>query len=57
MMIFTSYPMYFDALRTIMNSKNQKNIMIRPFLPQNWSIVPKSAKWRKITSFVAKIAI
>ena len=48
MTIFTSYPMYFDALRTIINSKNQKSIFLWPFWPQNWSLLPKSVSDRQI---------
>ena len=34
--------MYFDALRTIINSKNQKSDITRSILLQNWSFPPKS---------------
>ena len=37
MMIYASYPMYFDALKTNMNSKNRKSDIFRTFRPQNWS--------------------
>ena len=41
--IFISYPMYFGALRTNINSKNQKkNIIYWCFWPQNCSFPPKS---------------
>ena len=48
MAIFISYPMYFDALRTNINSKNQKSIIKWSFWPQNWSFSPKSASDRQI---------
>ena len=35
--IFISYPMYFGALRTNINSKNQKSIIKWSFWPQNWA--------------------
>ena len=48
MTIFISYPMYFDALRRNINSKNQKSIIKWSFWPQNWSFSPKSAGDRQI---------
>ena len=38
MTIFTSYPMYFDALNTNMNSKNCKCNILWPFWPENCSL-------------------
>ena len=46
--IFISYPMYFGALRTNINLKNQKSIIKWSFWPQNWSSHPKSASDRQI---------
>ena len=48
MTIFISYPMYFDALRMNINSKNRKSVIERSFLPQIWSFSPKSASDRQI---------
>ena len=41
MTIFISYPMYFDALRTNINLKNQKSIIHWSLLPQNWAFPPR----------------
>ena len=38
--------MYFGALRTNINSENQKNIIYWSFWPQNCSFQPKSASDR-----------
>ena len=40
MTIFASYPMYIDALRTNINSKNQKSIIYWSFWPENWAFPP-----------------
>ena len=48
MTIFTSYPMYFDALNTNINLKNRKCNILWSFWLQNWSFLPNQAimaKW------------
>ena len=43
MTIFTSYPMYFDALNTNINLKNRKCNILWSFWLQNWSFLPNPA--------------
>ena len=60
MIIFVSYPMHFDALKTIINSKNQKSYIKRSILLQNWSFPPKSGDhrlWADFDPFSANIFI
>ena len=50
MTIFTSYPMYFDALNTNMNSKNRKSNTFWPFWLENYSLA-------MITGFREKLPV
>ena len=59
MTIFTSYPMYFDALNTNINLKNRKCNILWSFWLQNWSFPPESSgQWNhgQMSSFRAKMA-
>ena len=55
MTIFTSYPMYFDALNTNMNSKNCKCNILWPFWPENCSFGHDRWIRGEMTSFGAKM--
>ena len=57
MTIFTSYPMYFDPLRTMVGLKNRIYLIKYMFFPKNVSKPPDFAKVRDFDGFGGKICI